>query len=134
VSIADAVLALRAHLESGWTAMPVVQEGRAHAPAADQAFLLCEVRPANSVFVSIGAPGERLARRSGAILLHVNVPMAEADPDTAARTHAVTAAAQFEGRSFAGLACGAATIGGGAEAGGFWRVTATIPFVFDEIV
>lgn len=134
MSIADAVLALRAHLESGWTATPVVQESRAYTPAADQAFLLCEARPAAAHFVSIGAPGERLARRSGAILLHMNVPMAEADPDTAARDHAATAAALFEGRGFAGLTCGAATIGGGAEAGGFWRVTASIPFVFDEIV
>jgi hypothetical protein len=134
LSIADAVLALRAHLESGWTATPVVQESRAYAPAADQAFLLCEIRPAVAVFVSIGAPGERLARRSGSILLHLNVPMAEADPDASARASAAAAATLFEGASFAGLVCGAATIGAGADAAAYWRVTATIPFVFDEIV
>lgn len=135
MSIADAVIAIRQRLDAGWIATPVVHESRAHQPNADQAFVLLEIAPSPSAFASIGAPDARLVRRPGAILVHVFVPLVEADPDSAARAHAVSAAQLYEGAGFAGVVCRAATVGSGAESGGvFWRVTVTIPFVFDEIV
>ena len=135
MSAAAAVAAIRQRLDAGWIATPVVHEGRAPAPNADEAFLLCEVAPSPAAFASIGTPDARLVRRPGAILVHVFVPLSEADPDAAARVHAVSVAQLYEGAEFSGVVCRAATVGTGGESGGaFWRVTVTIPFVFDEIV
>jgi hypothetical protein len=135
MTVAAAVSAIRQRLDAAWIATQVVHESRVAAPSTDQAFLLCEVAPSPSSFASIGAPEQRLARRPGAILVHVFVPLAETDPDSAARAHAVSVAQLYEGADFAGVACRAATVGAGAKASdAFWRVTVTIPFVFDEIV
>ncbi len=135
MSIAAAVAAIRARLDVGWIATPVVHESRAHAPSAEQAFLLCEVAASPSAFASIGAPDERLVRRPGEILVHAFVPLSEADPGATARAHAASVGQLYEGAAFSGVVCRAATVGAGAESGSaFWRVTVTIPFVFDEIV
>jgi len=135
MSLATAIAAIRQRLDAGWIATPVAHESRVFEPAADQAFLFCEVAPSPAGFASIGAPDARLLRRPGAILVHVFVPLAESDPDASARIHAVSVAQLFEGADFAGVACRAATVGAGAKASdAFWRVTVTIPFVFDEIV
>lgn len=135
MTAADAVIAIRQRLDAAWIATAVVHEGRRHQPSADEAFLLCEVAPSPASFASIGAPEERIARRPGAILVHVFVPLAEADPDAAARAHAVSVARLYEATDFAGVACRAATVGAGAKASdAFWRVTVTVPFVFDEII
>ena len=135
MSIADAVVAIRQRLHASWIATSVVHEGRRHRPSADEAFLLCEVAPSPASFASLGAPEARLARRPGAIQVHVFVPLAEADPDGVARAHAASVARLYEGADFAGAVCRAATVGSGAEASdAFWRVTVTVPFVFDEIV
>lgn len=135
MSLDSAIAAIRQRLDAAWTATTVVHEGRGHTPAADQAFLLCEVVPLPAVFASIGAPQARLVRRPGSILVHVHVPLSEADPDAAARARAVSVAGIYEAAEFAGVVCRAATVGSGAESGGaFWRITVTIPFVFDEIV
>lgn len=135
MTVADAVTAIRQRLDAAWIATSVLHESRAAEPSPDQAFLLCEVAPSPASFASIGAPDARLARRPGAILVHVFVPLAEADPDAAARAHAVSVARLYEGTEFAGVACRAATVGVGARSGNvFWRVTVTVPFVFDEIV
>ena len=135
MTVADAVAAIRQRLDAAWIATTVAHEGRRHDPAADQAFLLCEVAPSPAAFASIGAPDARIARRPGAILVHVFVPLAEADPDGLARAHAVSVARLYEGTDFSGVACRAATVGSGARASdAYWRVTVTVPFVFDEII
>lgn len=135
MTVAAAVASIRQRLDAAWIATSIVHESRAAQPPADQAFLLCEVAPSPASFASIGAPDARLVRRPGAIMVHVFVPLAEADPDAAARAHAVSVARLYEGTDFAGVACRAATVGAGASSGGaFWRVTVTVPFVFDEIV
>lgn len=135
MSVAAAIAAIRQRLDDAWIATPIAHESRAHAPDADDAFLLCEIAPSPAAFASIGAPGSRLMRRPGAILIHVFVPLAEVDPDAAARAHADSVVQLYEAAEFAGVVCRVATVGAGAESGGaFWRVTVTIPFVFDEIV
>lgn len=132
----DAVAAIRARLDAAWVATPVVHEGRAASTPSDQAFLLCEVAvSSSSSFASIGAPGARLVRRPGQVLVHVFVPIADADPDTTARTHAAAVASIFEGADVAGVVCRSASYAAGAKVGdAFWRVTVSVPFVFDEIV
>jgi len=135
MSIDSAIAAIRQRLDAAWTATVVTHESRAYTPVADQAFLLCEVAPSPAAFASIGAPQARLVRRPGSILVHVHVPLSEADPDAAARAHAVSVVGIYEAAEFAGVVCRAATVGPGTASGGaFWRVTVTIPFVFDEIV
>jgi hypothetical protein len=135
MSLATAIAAIRQRLDAVWVATLLVHESRSHTPAADQAFLLCEIAPSPAAFASIGAPDARLVRRPGSILIHVHVPLSEADPAAAAQAHATSVAGIYEGAEFSGVVCRAATVGAGAESGGaFWRVTVTIPFVFDEIV
>lgn len=95
-------------------------------------FLMIEVRWSGGGFVSVGSPGNNLARREGLIWCFAFIPQGQGE----ARAHqlAAEAAGMFEGQAFSGVVCQAMEPGGeaGDEEGLYFGQSAAVPFDFDE--
>lgn len=141
MSLDTAVAAIKSRAESLWPGIeasvplswpnenfprPVAADG------APQPFVVIEIRWNGGEFMTIGAPGDNLARRQGQIWVHGFVPQGTG----ADRAHqlAARAAGMFEGEDFSGVVCEAMSPGGDADSedGAYYGQSAAIPFDYDE--
>lgn len=84
--------------------------------------------------ITIGAPGENIARKWGLISAHVFVPIGLGD--RCARQFGVKFIGLFQGRDFDGVTCRTGSLTGGGTAdedGSYYGRTAIIPFYFDDV-
>jgi len=141
MSLDTAVAAIRARAETLWpvleAAVPLAWPNEAFdrplsAAGAPVPFLMMEVRWGGGGFVSVGAPGNNLARREGHIWIFAFIP--QGSGESRAHQLAAAAAGMFEGQAFGGVVCQAMEPGGEAddEEGLYFGQSAAIPFDFDE--
>jgi hypothetical protein len=133
-----AIVAIRSRAESLWPepdvplALPNRNFDRPTSNGAPLPFIRIAVKWNGGEFISIGAPGNNLARREGHIWAYAFIPQGTGE-DLAHRL-ASEAAAMFEGQDFAGVVCQAAAPGGpvDSEDGLYYGQSAAVPFRFDE--
>lgn len=141
MSLDTAVAAIRSRADSLWpaieAAVPLAWPNENFPRPADASgsplpWVLIEVRWNGGGFMSIGAPGDNLARRDGSIWVYAFIPQGTGE----GRAHqlAARAASIFEGQDFGGVVCQAMEPGGEAESedGIYFGQSAVIPFDFDE--
>lgn len=102
------------------------------ANGAPSPFVMVDIRWNGGDFMTIGAPGNNIARREGHIWLFAFT--AQGIGQERAHELAAEAASIFEGQDFSGVVCAAMEPGGEAdvEDGAYFGQSAAVPFDYDE--
>ncbi len=137
-SLAPARAAIRAFIETGFTALPMVWPNeRAPMNSTPTAFVAVEVMGAGNTIKGIGQPGNRLFIHVGVIMAHIFVPFGTGS--AAADSHAEALAGLLTRKDIPAPTApsmvrteDASSYDGelGSEDGNYWRVTVSVPFDF----
>lgn len=134
---AAVMTAIEARLAANWTRTPIITANdTANSPDDGSAYLVVEYPVANENQISLGAPGSRLFREDGGVLLTLVVP-AGAGVNTSPNTWATwfdALRAAFRGAQFNGVSTWAPQpprIGDANDQGAYFSMTTVIPYYFD---
>ncbi len=138
MSFAAAEAAIRQRLVAQWVLpgggprTPIAWENVPFDPDAAPGgpWVLAEIQFGGATQAGLAPPGSVPYRATGQIQLHCFVPVGSGK--AAALDLADAAAAVFRGQSFAGISCRAAYPQRAQATGAWFRVTAAVPFLFDD--
>lgn len=128
--------AIEARLKANWThaAIPILApDDLDNPPNPPQAFVVLEFPGGVAEQITIGAPGANIFRETGAFMIHIQVPDADADRAATARGYAGEIAAIYRGKQFSGVCCWAPypPAEDTAANGLYWGLSFSVPYYFD---